>query len=86
MNSNELLMAAMFLDMASEVFSSNGMALDLPESWTQQECDDFISALGSWNGTPSKNTSGGRTVLDFLAMSFLAGKLKAEALIPGDLR
>lgn len=79
MNSRELSMAAMFLDMASEVFSSNGMSLEFPDAWTQQECDEFLLSVRTWNGNPNGYVTGGREIIDWLAMSFLAHKLRAAA-------
>ena len=80
MNKREMELAATLLEMASDKFSNHGCNdLDLPEAWTQEECDEFTLAMQTWNGDPQEHEPGSRMTMDWFAMSFLAAKLKAAA-------
>lgn len=81
MNSRELELAASLLELASDRFGNFGCNdFDLPESWTQQECDEFLLAMLTWNGDPKDHEPGDRMTMDWLVMSYLASKLKAESV------
>ena len=73
----ELELAAILLEMASDRFSDFGCNdLNFPESWTQDECDEFTLAMQTWNGDPEEHDPGSRMTMDWFAMSFLADRLK----------
>jgi len=79
MDKRELELAAALLEMASDKFSNHGCNdYTLPESWTQQECDDFLLAARTWNGDPEIHRRGDRMTMDWFVMDYLAAKLKAE--------
>lgn len=79
----EIEIAATLLDMASEQFSNHGCNdFEFPESWTQQQCDDFTLAMHKWNGDPEEHEPGSRFTMDWFAMDFLAAKLRS--LLPTD--
>ena len=77
MNKRELELAATLLEMASDKFSNHGCNdFDLPESWTQAECDEFTLAMSTWNGDPENHEPGRRMTMDWYVMSYLAAMLK----------
>lgn len=80
MNKRELELAAKLLNLASDKFSNHGCNdYTLPESWTQQECDDFLLAARTWNGDPENHRPGDRMTMDWFVMDYLAAKLRGES-------
>lgn len=77
MNKRDLELAATLLEMASDKFSNHGCNdFDLPDSWTQDECDEFTLAMQTWNGDPENHEPGRRMTMDWFVMSYLAAMLK----------
>lgn len=65
------------LEAASDMFSGHGCNdYDLPESWTQEECDEFTLAMATWNGDPENHEPGNRMTMDWYVMDYLAAMLK----------
>ena len=82
MTNRELELAATLLEIASLEFANHGCNdFDLPDSWTQEECDDFTLAMETWNGSPEDHEPGLRFSLDWYVMSYLSSKL---AKLDGD--
>ena len=72
----ELLLAASMLKMASDEFGDHICNdFELPDSWTQQECDDFILAMETWNGDTRDYQPGSRLTQDYFVMSYLASRI-----------
>lgn len=71
-----ITLAGDLLRIASERFGSQ-VCNDyfLPETWTQQERDEFVLAMHVWNGDP-ENAAGRTAIGDFEAMGFLAAELR----------
>lgn len=76
----ELALAATLLKMASDKFSNHGCNdFDLPDNWTQAECDEFTLSMQTWNGDPQNHEPGRRLTMDYFVMSYLSAKLKEAA-------
>lgn len=79
LSKHELELAATFLRMAADEFSCHGCNdFRLPDSWTQQECDDFTLSMQAWNGDPENHEPGQRVIMDWFAMAYLAKKIEQQ--------
>lgn len=80
MKKNELELAAEMLELASDTFSNHGCNdYYLPEKWSQDECDEFMLAMETWNRSPENYSPGCRVTDDWMVMSYLAAKVKQLA-------
>lgn len=78
MTKQELELAANLLELASDEFSNHGCNdFRLPDSWTQEECDEFMKSMAKWNGDLENYTPGRRTTMDWYVMAYLSSRLKS---------
>jgi hypothetical protein len=74
-----LLLAADLLDMASSEFANHGCNdFDTPEGWSAAEVEEFGKALEDWNSDGGNFDPDNPLVMDYMAMGFLAAKLREE--------
>lgn len=72
-----LAWAADLLDLASDRFSGDGCNdIDWPTGWTEAEKAEFVAAVAGWNGTPDDIDYDSKVYYDWLAMAFLAARIR----------
>ena len=81
MNAKEKLLAAKFLDSASDSLSNNGCNdWDFPDDWTQEERSKFVEEYYVFNQTPEDFDMDplNLNLPDFDVIAFLAHKLRED--------
>jgi len=77
LSKQEVELASILLGMAADKFANHGCNdFELPETWTQEECDAFTLAMSTWNGDPEEHEPGSRITQDWYAMNYLAAMLR----------
>lgn len=79
MNKKWLVLAADFLEKASDEFSNHGCNdWEFPENWTTKEKVDFVRDMYRDNGNIHEFDSGHLNVPDWWVISFLAKRILLE--------
>ena len=77
MKKSHIKLAADLLEIASDKFANHSCNdFDLPESWSDEECDEFTFMMQQWNGDPENHEPGSRITMDWFAMAFLSKCLR----------
>lgn len=72
-----LLIAADFLEQASDEFSNHGCNdWDFPDDWTEKEKQEFVKKMYEDNGDPENYNPNHLDMPNWWVMGFLAGKIR----------
>ena len=73
----EIELAVKLLEgVSGELSSRVSSDLFLPDSWTQQQCDEFLLAMHIWNKSPENYRPGERMTMDYFARDYLVARLR----------